>query len=667
MVLRLARLLALGLLLPSVALSCTYTIKSGDTLYAISLTCGTTVDNLKTLNPGIVPEALYVGQVINVPCTCPQPSPSPAPPSGTGVEKYINRALWNQMFQHTSDPRCPSNGFYTYDAFVAAAKAFPKFATASTDPAVNKRELAAFLAQISHETTGGPSTNNLYDWGLCFKEELKPPNNYCVPSTAWPCAAGKSYKGRGPIQLSYNYNYGPAGKALGVDLLAKPELVSSNSVLSFKTALWFWMTARSPIPSCHSVMAGLYKLTADDIAKGRKLGYGLTTNIINGKIECGIPTPPAVADRAEYFKRYAKILGTTTRCSAQQTQRAARQGRPCVFVRAQLAPPVGAEQAQTATEALRACRVITAIKTPYLPNGKFDLDAYDQVVEHQIQNGVEGLIIGGTTGEGHLMSWDEHIMLIAHTVNQFGRKLKVIGNTGSNSTSEALHATGQGFGVGMHAALQINPYYGKTSKPGLLAHFKAVLDEGPAIVYNVPGRTSQDIPDDVILQIAQHPNFLGVKECTGNSRIESYARQGVLCWSGNDDEAHAGRHQHGGQGVISVTSNLLPGVFVDLMARRDDATAAQLQELIKWLFSEPNPIPLNTALMMCGLVKPVFRLPYVPLTKEERQRGARLLEAVAEHLPGRGAKLLEAVAEHLPGVKDIRVLEDSDFKLVARW
>lgn len=202
------------------------------------------------------------------------------------------------------------------------------------------------------------------------------------------------------------------------------------------------------------------------------------------------------------------------------------------------------------------------------------------------------MIVGGTTGEGHLMSWDEHIMLIAHTVNQFGRDIKVVGNTGSNSTREAIHATEQGFAVGMHAALQINPYYGKTSMTGLKEHFKAVLEEGPAIIYNVPGRTSQDIPDDVIMGIAAHPNFLGVKECTGNDRIKAYADRGVTCWSGNDDEAHEGRHCYNSQGVISVTSNLIPGLFNSLMHTRDDKMNESLQDLMSWLFCEPNPISL---------------------------------------------------------------------------
>ena len=110
--------------------------------------------------------------------------------------------------------------------------------------------------------------------------------------------------------------------------------------------------------------------------------------------------------------------------------------------------------------------------------------------------------------------------LIAHTVNAFGRDLLVIGNTGSNATREAVHATEQGFNVGMHAALQINPYYGKTSHSGLLNHFRAVLAEGPGILYNVPGRTGQDIPDDIVHELSAHANFLGIKECTGNQRIE---------------------------------------------------------------------------------------------------------------------------------------------------
>ena len=148
-------------------------------------------------------------------------------------------------------------------------------------------------------------------------------------------------------------------------------------------------------------------------------------------------------------------------------------------------------------DAIKKSSLITAVKTPYLETGRFDVDAFDAIVEAQIQNGVEGLIIGGTTGEGHLMSWDEHIMLIAHCVNQFGGRILIIGNTGSNSTREAIHASKQGFCVGMDAALHINPYYGKTSAEGLKQHFTVALDCGPAIVYNVPSRTGMRAVGDV--------------------------------------------------------------------------------------------------------------------------------------------------------------------------
>eukprot|EP01127_Copromyxa_protea_P004725 TRINITY_DN14557_c0_g1_i1.p1 TRINITY_DN14557_c0_g1~~TRINITY_DN14557_c0_g1_i1.p1 ORF type:complete len:325 (+),score=47.02 TRINITY_DN14557_c0_g1_i1:48-977(+) len=279
-------------------------------------------------------------------------------------------------------------------------------------------------------------------------------------------------------------------------------------------------------------------------------------------------------------------------------------------------------------ESIRNCSLMTAIKTPYHEDGKFDLKAYDALVELQIQNGVEGLIIGGTTGEGHLMSWDEHIMLIAHSVYKFGTRIKIIGNTGSNNTAEAIHATEQGFAVGMHAALQINPYYGKTSEKGLLAHFNRCLALGPAIIYNVPGRTGQDIPTSVVEEIAKHENFLGMKECVGNDRIHYYTSRNIPCWSGNDDQAFEAKHKYGAQGVISVTSNVIPGLMRRLMDENDASLNAQLLPVMDWMFCEPNPIALNTVLAMCGAVKPVFRLPYCPLSEEQQKVGIEALSTL---------------------------------------
>jgi len=277
---------------------------------------------------------------------------------------------------------------------------------------------------------------------------------------------------------------------------------------------------------------------------------------------------------------------------------------------------------------LKAASLITAIKTPYTPQGDIDLATYDLLVAKQLEAGVDGIVVGGTTGEGHLLSWEEHLMLIAHSVHQYGEKLIIIGNTGSNNTREAIKATENGFAMGMHAALQINPYYGRTSEKGVVEHFKAVLEIGPAFIYNVPGRTGQDITPDIIEPLSTHKNFIGVKECMGNDRIAHYEKQGIACWSGNDDESFAGRHEFGSHGVISVTSNLIPKIMRTLMDKPDHALKESVTDLINWLFCEPNPIAINTALMMTKAVDPTFRLPYQALNLQQREEGFALLKAV---------------------------------------
>jgi len=230
----------------------------------------------------------------------------------------------------------------------------------------------------------------------------------------------------------------------------------------------------------------------------------------------------------------------------------------------------------------------------------------------------------------------------------------VIGNTGSNSTREAVHATEQGFAVGMHAALHINPYYGKTSIDGMVSHFEAFLPMGPTIIYNVPSRTAQDIPPEVIMAISDYPNMAGVKECVGHERIKHYTDKGIAIWSGNDDECHDSRWQHGATGVISVASNLVPGLIYSLMYEGENATLNEkLLPLMKWLFCQPNPIALNTALAQLGVARPVFRLPYVPLPLEKRIEFARIVGAIGR--------------ENFVGQKEVRILDDDDFVLISRY
>lgn len=281
-------------------------------------------------------------------------------------------------------------------------------------------------------------------------------------------------------------------------------------------------------------------------------------------------------------------------------------------------------------EQIKQASLITAIKTPYLSSGEIDLATYDRLVELQIAAGVDGIVVGGTTGEGQLMNWEEHLMLIAHSVNKFSSKLVIVGNTGSNNTREAIKATKYGFASGMDAALQINPYYGRTSIAGVKEHLKRVLDIGPAFIYNVAGRTGQDLTPDIIEPLAKHEHFIGVKECGGNERIAHYEKQGIACWSGNDDESHDARHTHGAHGVISVSSNLMPELFRQLMDAPNAALNTSLQPLINWLFCEPNPIAINTALMMTEAVEPVFRLPYLPLNDAQQQQGEKLINQLSE-------------------------------------
>ncbi len=295
---------------------------------------------------------------------------------------------------------------------------------------------------------------------------------------------------------------------------------------------------------------------------------------------------------------------------------------------------------------LRSTSLITAIKTPYDVQGNIDLATYDKLVNEQIAAGVDGIIVGGTTGEGHLLSWEEHLMLIAHSVHQYSEQLVIVGNTGSNNTREAIKATENGFAMGMDAALQINPYYGRTSKAGVSAHFNKVLSIGPAFIYNVPGRTGQDLTPDIIEPLAELDNFVGVKECAGNDRIAYYEQKGIACWSGNDDESHDSRHLFGSHGVISVTSNIVPKLMRQLMDNQNPELNAKLQGLMKWLFCEPNPIAINTALMMTGAVNANFRLPYQALTYEQRQQGFELLSTF---------ELADLVGD------TIKLMADSDF------
>jgi len=235
--------------------------------------------------------------------------------------ELLSAELYAEMFPNR-------NALFTHEALMTAAAEYPLFACEGTAEQ-RRRELAAFLANIGHETTGGwpEAPGGPYAWGLYFKEEVGCEGGqcvgYCDPNNVeYPCAPGKTYHGRGPIQLSWNYNYGPAGAAIGEPLLTQPELITSDGAIAFRTALWFWMTAQAPKPSAHDVMIDAWQPSPDDQAKGRAPGFGMTINIINGGLECGQPTNAKVEDRVGFYQRFTTVLavdpGPALYCDAMQ-------------------------------------------------------------------------------------------------------------------------------------------------------------------------------------------------------------------------------------------------------------------------------------------------------------------------------------------------------------
>ncbi|KAM7516050.1 hypothetical protein LguiA_005633 [Lonicera macranthoides] len=216
---------------------------------------------------------------------------------GGDVSSLIDPTLFNEMLKHRNEEVCQGKGFYTYDAFMNAARFFDAFGTTG-DESTRKRELAAFFGQTSHETTGGweNAPDGPFAWGYCFITEGR--------------QSGPGFYGRGPIQLTSEYNYEQAGIAIGEDLVNNPDLVATDPTISFKAAIWFWMTPQWKKPSSHDVITGKWSPSVEDQSAGRVPGYGAITNIINGGIECGKGSPDdKEINRIGFYKRYCELFG----------------------------------------------------------------------------------------------------------------------------------------------------------------------------------------------------------------------------------------------------------------------------------------------------------------------------------------------------------------------
>lgn len=244
------------------------------------------------------------------------------PANAKQLKQFLNTGRWQALFPHR-------NSLYSFEAFVKAAGYFPDFLS-EKDPVLRKRELAAFLANIAQETSGGwkEAPGGYFRWGLYYIEEQRDStmNPYTdFSKKTFPPVDGRSYHGRGPKQISWNYNYGQFSQAwFGTkdSLLNHPELVSGNAVLSFASAIWFWMTPQFPKPSCHDIMTGHWNPTENDKQKGRTPGFGATVNVINGGLECGKGTDQdKTLDRYAYYRYFCRYFrvdpGENVECGNQ--------------------------------------------------------------------------------------------------------------------------------------------------------------------------------------------------------------------------------------------------------------------------------------------------------------------------------------------------------------
>ena len=273
-----------------------------------------------------------------------------------------------------------------------------------------------------------------------------------------------------------------------------------------------------------------------------------------------------------------------------------------------------------------------AIITPFNEDQSVNYDRFAQLVEDQVKNGTDAIVVCGTTGEAKTLSTEEHINVIKLCVEVANHRVPVIAGAGSNDTHYAVKLSNEAEKCGVDALLSVTPYYNKTSQRGLIAHYNYIADRvsAPMILYNVPSRTGVNIKPETYAELAKHPRIIATKEANGN--ISEIAQTAALCgdeltiYSGNDDQATA-IMSLGGKGVISVLSNVVPGVAHDIVQKYLDGDYIGSRELqLKYLvlcnalFMDVNPIPVKEAMNLMGMDVGECRLPLVGLTDEAREK-----------------------------------------------
>jgi 4-hydroxy-tetrahydrodipicolinate synthase len=282
----------------------------------------------------------------------------------------------------------------------------------------------------------------------------------------------------------------------------------------------------------------------------------------------------------------------------------------------------------------------TALATPFHTNGDIDETALRKFVAWQIEQGIDILVPCGSTGEAMTMSLDEQRRVVEITVDENRGRLPVVAGAGSNDTRKAIELSRMMINAGATHLLHTSPMYNKPPQRGILAHFRAIADTVtvPIVLYNVPSRTSSNMEAETTLELAEHPNIVGMKEASANlpqiAEILRHRPHGFSVLSGDDAHTLA-MLAHGADGVISVTSNVAPSLVARLCATYANGEVSEarnvddrLAPLTAAAFLESNPIPAKAALAMMGMMQNVVRLPLVPLAERHTETLRNALVAV---------------------------------------
>ena len=281
---------------------------------------------------------------------------------------------------------------------------------------------------------------------------------------------------------------------------------------------------------------------------------------------------------------------------------------------------------------------LVALITPMNQDGSINYEQLHDLIDWHIENGTDGIVAVGTTGESATLPVEEHLAVIEATVKHVNKRIPVIAGTGANNTVEAIALSKAAEQAGAAYTLSVVPYYNKPSQEGIYQHFKAIAEATsiPMIIYNVPGRTVVSMSNDTILRLAEIPNIVGVKEASGNigKNIEliNSVPEGFAVLSG-DDPTGLPFMLCGGHGVVTVAANVAPKLFADMCRAAlegDIATARRLNEqltpIYNTMFCEPSPAAPKWGLSLLGKCEPHVRLPLVALTEAGQAKVRAALE-----------------------------------------